>query len=99
MTESAGTASVPPNPPGQGDSAGRHPIAAHPVTSALITVLVAATIVIPLWVPLYGSVTPKIGGWPFFYFFLLVATPVVAVVLWIAMLLQRRLPRPGEEDS
>ena len=97
MTESAASASVPPNPPGQGGSTGRHPIAAHPVTSAIIVILVGGSIFFTIWVPLYGSITPKIGSWPFFYFYLLAYMPVVAIALWIAMLLQRRL-RPGADQ-
>lgn len=91
MTESAGSASASPTPPGQGGSAGKHPIAAHPVTSVIVTVLVVGSIFFTLWVPIYGSVTPKVGSWPFFYFYLLAFMPVVAIALWIAMLLQRRL--------
>ena len=69
----------------------RSPIAAHPVTSAVIAMLVIASIFFSLYVPLYASVTPKVGDFPFFYFYLLVYMPATALVLWIAMLLQRRL--------
>lgn len=98
MTEPTAASSAPPDPPGPGGvgtgGAGKHPIAAHPVTSAIITVLVAGSIIVSLVVPIYGSLTPKVGSWPFFYFYLLAIMPVVAIALWIAMLLQRRL-RPG----
>ena len=37
-----------------------------------------------------------LGDFPFFYFYLLIYMPFTALVLWIAMLLQRRLaPRPA----
>jgi hypothetical protein len=68
-------------------------VAAHPVTSAVIAVLVIATIFIPLYVPLYASATPKVGAFPFFYFFLLIFIPVVGIVMWIVIMLQKRLSR------
>jgi hypothetical protein len=71
----------------------RSPLAAHPVTSAVIAVLVLAAIFIPLYVPLYASVTPKLGDFPFFYFFLLAFIPVVGIVMWIVIMLQKRLSR------
>jgi hypothetical protein len=72
----------------------RSPVAAHPVTSAIIAVLVLASIFFALYVPLYASATPKVGAFPFFYFYLLIYMPVVGVVMWIVITLQRRL-RPG----
>ena len=79
----------------------RSPVAAHPVTSAIIAVLVFASIFFALYVPLYASATPKVGDFPFFYFYLLIYMPVLGVVMWIVITLQRRLrpgvPRPGAE--
>jgi hypothetical protein len=79
----------------------RSPVAAHPVTSAIIAVLVLASIFFALYVPLYASATPKAGDFPFFYFYLLIYMPVLGVVMWIVITLQRRLrpgvPRPGAE--
>lgn len=95
MTESA-AAPAPEEPPGR---PGKNPVAAHPVTSAIVTVLVLGTIVCTLVVPIYGSITPMIGSWPFFYFYLLAFMPVVAIALWIAMLLQRRLTPTQPEDG
>jgi hypothetical protein len=66
-------------------------IAAHPVRAAVIAILLAALIACTLFVPLYDSATPKIGDFPFFYFYLLVYFPVMAIVLWIVVLLQRGL--------
>ena len=104
MSESAAAASAPEAPAGPGRT-GKHPIAAHPVAAAIITVLVLGTIVCTLVEPIYGSVSPTIGSWPFFYVYLLAFMPVVAIALWIAMVLQRRLApadassRPNAEDS
>ena len=99
MTESTSPLSEPPGPPGSGGSH-RHPIARYPVTAAIVTVLLVATIFFTLWTPLYASETPKIGSWPFFYFYLMAYMPLVAIALWIVMLLQRRLlPRGGKDGA
>jgi hypothetical protein len=73
----------------------RSQIAAHPVISAVIAILVIATIFFSLYVPLYASATPKVGDFPFFYFYLLVYMPVVGIALGIVIMLQNRL-RPVE---
>jgi Protein of unknown function (DUF3311) len=73
----------------------RSAIAAHPVTSAAITILVAADIFLALYVPLYSRLTPKWGDFPFFYWYLLIVMPVTSLLLWLAALLQKRLTGPG----
>ena len=69
----------------------RGPIAAHPVTSAVIAILVIAAIFFSLYGPLYARATPMVGDFPFFYFYLIVYMPVVGIVLWIVITLQKRL--------
>jgi Na+/melibiose symporter-like transporter len=69
----------------------RTPIAAHPVSSAIIAILIAGSILCTLVVPIYASVTPKVGEWPFFYFYLLASIPFVVIALCVVVLLQRRL--------
>ena len=77
----------------------RSPVAAHPVTSAIIAILILASVFFALWVPLYASSTPKVGDFPFFYIYLLIYMPVLGVVMWIVLMLQRRLgPGPGAES-
>jgi hypothetical protein len=76
----------------------RGPIAAHPVTSAAIAILTVAVIFFALYVPIYASATPKVGDFPFFYFYLLIYMPVVAIVCWIIITLQKRL-RPSAGPS
>jgi len=67
------------------------------VTSAVIAVLVIACIAGTLFVPIYAQTTPKIGDFPFFYFYLLAYMPVVAIALWIVIQLQKRLdPTRGQ---
>ena len=84
-----------PGKPAAGENipikAAKNPYAAHPVTMAVIVILVAGSILCTLIVPIYASVTPKVGDWPFFYFYLLAYMPVVAIALWVTTLLQRRL--------
>jgi Na+/melibiose symporter-like transporter len=75
-------------------SPGRDPktfIAAHPISSAIIAILIAGSILCTLIVPIYASITPKVGDWPFFYFYLLASIPLVVIALCVALLLQRRL--------
>src|ERR1700684_2215061 len=72
------------------------PAAEHPVTSAVIAILVIASIFFSLYVPLYASATPKAGDFPFFYFYLITYMPAVAIVRWIVVMLQKRLCRPAE---
>ena len=76
----------------------RSPVAAHPVTSAIIAILILASVFFAVYVPLYASSTPKVGDFPFFYFYLLVYMPVVAIVLGIVITLQNRL-RPADAEG
>jgi cell division protein FtsX len=77
----------------------RSAIAAHPVISAVIAILIFASIFFSLYVPLYASATPKIGNFPFFYFYLLAYMPVVGIVLGIVLFLQSRLrTRAGTDE-
>jgi hypothetical protein len=71
----------------------RSPLASHPLRSLIIAVLVVAAVAGTLIVPIYDRVTPRVGDFPFFYFYLLVYMPATAVVLWIVTLLQKGLAR------
>ena len=77
----------------------RSAVAAHPVTSAVIAILVLASIFFGVYVPLYASATPKVGDFPFFYVYLLIYMPVVGIVMWIVITLQRRLRPPASGDG
>ena len=96
MNQPYPTPSAPEGPQGSPVIHAKSPVAAHPITSAAIFVLVAASILCTLIVPIYAHITPKIGDWPFFYFYLLAYMPVVALALWLATLLQRRLATPTD---
>lgn len=69
----------------------RSPIAAHPLTSAAIAILMAAAIFFVLYTPIYSKVNPKVGDFPFFYFYLLIFMPITSLALWLVMQLQKRL--------
>lgn len=62
------------------------------VTWIAITVLLLASLVGMLWVPFYARATPKLGDFPFFYWFQLIWMPVVMVLCYIAYLLMRTAP-------
>lgn len=98
MTEPTANPSAPRDPRDPAPTRRKNPVTAHPVTSAVIGVLVAASILGTLIVPIYASKTPKLGDFPFFYWYQLVYMPAVAVVLWITMVLQRRLA-PRQPDG
>lgn len=73
----------------------RSAVAAHPITSAAIAILVAANIFFVVYTPIYSSVTPKAGDFPFFYFYLLIFMPITSLVLWVVVQLQKRLKPLG----
>ena len=59
----------------------------NPIVWAAITVLLLAALVGTLWVPFYARSTPKLGDFPFFYWYQLLWVPAVAVLSWLAYLL------------
>jgi hypothetical protein len=59
----------------------------HPLTWIAISVLLLAAVVGTLWVPFYVRLTPKLGAFPFFYWYQLMWVPIVAFLSWIAYLL------------
>jgi Na+/melibiose symporter-like transporter len=88
----------------QATTRSRSAVAAHPITSAAIALLVAADILLVLIVPIYARSGPRWGDFPFFYWYLLVVMPVISLLLWVASRLQQRLtvpaaPGAGEEDQ
>ena len=99
MNQPSATPSTPRGPEDPSTARAKNPVAAHPITSAAIFVLVAASILCTLIVPIYAHITPKIGDFPFFYFYLLAYMPLVAIALWVATRLQRRLGTPAGESG
>ncbi len=74
-------------------------VSAHPVISALIAILVLAAVFFSLYVPLYARATPKVGAFPFFYFYLIAYMPVVGIVLGIVIWLQKKLEPAGSSGD
>jgi hypothetical protein len=74
----------------------QNPVAAHPWASAAIGILVFGSIFGSLYVPIYARITPKVGAFPFFYFYLLAYMLVVTIVLQVVIALQKRI---GSDDG
>lgn len=74
-------------------------VAVHPIISAAIAMLVVADIFFALYTPIYSRITPKLGDFPFFYWYLLIYMPLTSLVLWIVMQLQKRLVAPAREGE
>jgi hypothetical protein len=60
-----------------------------PVAIGIAAILLVVAVVASFWVPLYARSTPKLGAFPFFYWYQLILVPAVAIVSWIAYLLVR----------
>jgi Protein of unknown function (DUF3311) len=67
----------------------------HPVTWAVITILIIAPFVGTLWVPFYARVTPKVADFPFFYWYLLMWVVIVGFTSATAYALVRTTGRRG----
>ena len=59
----------------------------------VIGVLLAASLVGTLWVPVYNHTSPTLGGFPFFYWYQLMWVPIVAILSAAAYLLNRLTER------
>jgi hypothetical protein len=64
-----------------------------------ITVVLVASLIATLWVPFYNHLTPKLGDFPFFYWYQLMWVPIVAILSAVAYLLSRLAGRNGATDS
>jgi Na+/melibiose symporter-like transporter len=68
-----------------------------PATWTAVTVLLAIAILGTLWIPLYARSAPKLGPFPFFYWFQLIWVPMTAILCRICyLLLQARPDGPAE---
>ena len=55
-----------------------------------VTVLLAVAVLGALWVPIYARSLPKLGPFPFFYWYQFIWVPVTAVLCWTSYLLLKR---------
>ena len=66
---------------------------ASPVKSPAIRITVAVMLTVAvagaLWVPIYAHLLPKLGAFPFFYWYQLILVPVTAFLCWVSYLLLR----------
>ena len=69
---------------------------ASPVKGPAIRIIVAVMLTVAvagaLWVPIYAHLLPKLGDFPFFYWYQLILVPVTATLCWICYLLLRTKP-------
>jgi hypothetical protein len=70
-----------------------------PMTWVAVTILLLLVIFAALWVPLYARDEPKLGAFPFFYWYQLVLVPVVAIASWLSYLMLRPSPRREPPDE
>ena len=63
----------------------------------LICVLLAPAVILPLWVGLYDKVEPRLGGWPFFYWFQMVLILVASVLTVVAFFISQVADRKDRE--
>ncbi len=69
-----------------------------PMTWLAVTILLLFVIFAALWVPLYARDQPKLGAFPFFYWYQLVLVPLVAIASWVSYLMLRP-SRPKTPNS
>jgi hypothetical protein len=70
-----------------------------PAAVAAATVLIVVAIALPLVVPIYARSTPKLGDFPFFYWYQLILVPVIAILCWLCYLLLRTKPAPAADSA
>ena len=70
-----------------------------PMTWLVVTILLLSAVGAALWVPLYARAQPKLGAFPFFYWYQLVLVPVVAIASWVSYLMLRPAPRAKPPTS
>ena len=68
--------------------------ALSPRNAVIAGVLLLVAVIGAFWVPIYARSAPKLGDFPFFYWFQLIWMPVVMVLCYLAYLLLRE----GIED-
>jgi len=71
----------------------------NPAAMIVVTILLVVAVAGTLVVPIYARSTPKLGDFPFFYWYQLIWVPVVALLAWISYLLMRTKPAPSADVS
>ena len=76
---------------------GKSPARCGPARWGIVTALLVVSIAGALWVPVYARSLPKLGPFPFFYWYQFVWIPVAAVLCGICYLLLRT-KRPSQAE-
>ena len=63
-----------------------------PATWGVVAILLVIAICGTLWVPIYARSLPKLGPFPFFYWYQFIWVPVSAVLCWICYVLLKSKP-------
>jgi hypothetical protein len=71
----------------------------RPWALTLAACLLLASLVGMLTVPIYARTTPKLGSFPFFYWYQLLWIPLVAILGWLAYLLTGGGQRGRDEGT
>ncbi len=62
-----------------------------------ITLILLPAIVVPLWVPLYDKVDPRLNGWPFYFWFQMALIPLATTLTVLAFAISRVADRRDRE--
>jgi hypothetical protein len=65
------------------------------VAAVLLLIAVAATLIVPI----YARITPKLGAFPFFYWYQLILVPVIAILSWLSYLCVRTRRASGTNEA
>ncbi|MGD0375862.1 MAG: DUF3311 domain-containing protein [Streptosporangiaceae bacterium] len=68
------------------------PAGKRPVTRVAVAVLLLVAMGGTLWVPIYARSMPKLGDFPFFYWYQLILVPVVAILCWLCSVVLKAKP-------
>jgi len=78
-----------PSPVGEDAMAHQSSPRRHLIAWVFVSILLIIAVAGTLVVPIYARSTPKLGDFPFFYWYQLLWVPLVGILSWIAYLLVR----------
>lgn len=72
----------------------------NPLSTVTAAILLLIAVIGAFWVPIYARTAPKLGDFPFFYWFQLIWMPVVMILCYLAYLLMKTTPAStGQPDG
>ena len=71
----------------------------HTGARVLVTILLLVAVLGTLIVPIYARSSPKLGSFPFFYWYQLLWVPVTALLTTICYLITTRVVRPTPDGA